>query len=327
MIMAIERDPKGIQFHELGTLTAVTRWIRTHDEGIAEWLKNARRAYQPDRASVDEGHRSAVLLLKDAERGSPPRIGLLDVGGATLEDVRVWSIWQDPEASSRGSGSVEEETQGNGGKAYLYRLFQGPARILGLRDKKRNAKGFEGPPNSLERGIPGFMPEAASGCNLPDVSWEAELRQALEPYRLTIDELPKESQSAVRARKAFTLVEGVDPVEMYKGRIPAEDLVQRVIRHDQSTLAIQQLRLYAVHNGRVINGGKPMELEPVPPYPGFEGPIVYEIPEQLPDEDGRPQSTTLNGERPKGRVILYTSREHMPNAYKKLRPRWKVTYR
>lgn len=70
-----------------------------------------------------------------------------------------------------------------------------------------------------------------------------------------------------------------------------------------------------------------MELEPVPPYPGFERPIVYEIPEQLPDEDGRPQSTTHNGERPKGRVILYTSREHMPNAYKKLRPRWKVTYR
>lgn len=138
--MAIERDPKGIQFHELGTLTAVTRWIRTHDEGIAEWLKNARHAYQPDRASVDERHRSAVLLLKDAERGCPPRIGLLDAGGATLEDVRAWSIWQDPEASSRGSGSVEEETQGNGGKAYMYRLFQGPARILGLRDKKRNAK-------------------------------------------------------------------------------------------------------------------------------------------------------------------------------------------
>ena len=43
--MSIERDEQ-IRFHELGTLISMTRWIRTHDEGVAEWLKNARRAYQ-----------------------------------------------------------------------------------------------------------------------------------------------------------------------------------------------------------------------------------------------------------------------------------------
>jgi hypothetical protein len=109
--MNIERDA-NIRFHELGTLTSVTRWIRAHDEGVAEWLKNARRAYQPDRANVDEKHRAAVLLLKDADSANPARIGLLDVGGATLEDVTRWSTWQDPNASSGGSGLREEETQG-----------------------------------------------------------------------------------------------------------------------------------------------------------------------------------------------------------------------
>ena len=79
--MSIERDPK-IHFHELGTLLSVTRWIRTHDEGVAEWLKNSRRAYQQDRADVAEEHRAAILLLKDAQGKSPARIGLLDVGGA-----------------------------------------------------------------------------------------------------------------------------------------------------------------------------------------------------------------------------------------------------
>ena len=59
--MNIERDEK-IHFHELGTLISVTRWIRTHDEGVAEWLKNSRRAYQPDRANVAEEHRTAALL-------------------------------------------------------------------------------------------------------------------------------------------------------------------------------------------------------------------------------------------------------------------------
>jgi len=49
--MSIERD-ENIVFDDLGTLIASTRWILTHDEGIAEWMKNARLAYQIDRANV-----------------------------------------------------------------------------------------------------------------------------------------------------------------------------------------------------------------------------------------------------------------------------------
>jgi hypothetical protein len=52
-LMGIERDP-AIRFHEAGTLNAVTRWIASHDEGLAEWFKNSRRAYQGDRADVAE---------------------------------------------------------------------------------------------------------------------------------------------------------------------------------------------------------------------------------------------------------------------------------
>ena len=99
-MMSIERD-KGIEFHEEGTLNAVTRWISSHDEGIAEWLKNGRRAYQPDRGSVGDEDRVAVILLKDLDRNGPARIGLLDVGGATIEDLDIWSGWQNPQASSR----------------------------------------------------------------------------------------------------------------------------------------------------------------------------------------------------------------------------------
>ena len=116
-------------------------------------------------------------------------------------------------------------------------------------------------------------------------------------------------------------------MEVYKGRLDADDLIQKALRHDQSTLAIQQLRLYALHNGRLLNGGRPLELEPVRPYPGFEAPIAHEIPDSLPDDNGRIQSTTFNGQRPPGRLVLYTSAENMHTAYKKLQPRWKVTYR
>src|SRR5512143_417527 len=106
--MSIERN-EPIRFHEKGTLDAVTRWISGHPDGIAEWFKNVRRQYQVDRANVAEEHRAAVLLLQDAKAGQPARIGVLDVGGATLEDVTAWSTWQDPQASSRGSNISEEE--------------------------------------------------------------------------------------------------------------------------------------------------------------------------------------------------------------------------
>src|SRR5690348_6654107 len=100
--MTIERDEQ-IKFHEKGTLAAVTRWIQGHDVGIAEWLKNTRRAYQTDRFNVPEEDRVAVILLMDSVQGAPARIGLLDVGGITAEDLERWSVWQDPDASKAGS--------------------------------------------------------------------------------------------------------------------------------------------------------------------------------------------------------------------------------
>lgn len=324
--MTIERD-LGIRFHELGTLTSVTKWIRTHDEGLAEWFKNARRAYLSDRANVAEEHRTAVLLSRDATSDDPARIALLDVGGATLDDVERWSVWQDPGASGRGSGLAEEETQGNGGKAYMYRLFEGESRILGVKDKKLNCKGFSGPKNSLERGVPGFMPDIVSGKQLPIQSWEHELRKALNPYDVSFEELPDEVQRALKERESFTLVEGLNPIGFYRDRIDANDLVQRILWHEQTTLAIQQIRFYAFHNGRELNNGKPLELEPIAPYAGYPTPLVYEIPEDLPDEKCNIQSTTLSGTRPKGRLILYTSNENMYTTYKRLKPRWKITYR
>ncbi len=327
--MAIERDPE-LEFHKQGTLNAVTRWMATHDEGVAEWLKNVRRAYQQDRANVGEEHRIALLLLKDPDLLSVDgtkdgRIGLLDAGGATVEDVTAWSTWQDPSASNRGSAMPEEETQGNGGKAYMYRLFVGPASITGVRDGKRNAKGFEGAQGSVERGWPGFMPDTTAGREVPVSSVLAELSRMLRPYGLANEDLPPSLLKAIQKRAAFTLVEGVAPITA--GPVmDADDLVAKVVRHDQSTLAIQQLQLYAIHNAVLLNGSKPLQLPAVEPYPGLEGPFAYEVPEAIPLGDGT-ISTTEGGGRSKGRLILQTSRENMPLAWKKLRSLWKLSYR
>jgi hypothetical protein len=324
--VSIERN-EPIRFHEKGTLDAVTRWMATHHDGVAEWFKNVRRQYQVDRANVADAHRAALLLLKDAKDGSAARIGLLDVGGATVEDVTAWSVWQDPEASGRGSRLEEEETQGNGGKSYMFRLFVGPTRILGIKDRRRNCKGFDGEPGTVERGTPGWIPNLSAGREVETSSFDAELQQALQPYDVTIDDMPDKVRAALRARQAFTLVEGEQPALLYKGRIDVDDLIAKVVRHEQATLCLEQVDFFAIHNGRLLNGGQKLVLPQITPYPGLESPVVHEIPEQLPLDNGESVSTTEGGTKGKGRLILHTSMENMPNAYKNLRPRWQIMYR
>lgn len=324
--MTIERN-EPIKFHEKGTLEAVTKWISSHSDGLAELFKNVRRQYQVDRANVADGQRVALLLMSDATESRPARIGLLDVGGATLEDVTAWSTWQDPDASRRSSKLDEETTQGNGGKAYLYRLFTGVARILGVRDGRRNCKGFEGDAGTVERGNPGWIPNVAAGREVEISSFEAELLAALEGYDMTSDELPPRVAAAIKSRHAFTLVEGQDPVGVYKGRIDAEDMLNKVVRHEQSTLCLEQVDFFAIHNGQLLNDGKRLSLPPVTPYPGFESPLIFEIPDELPLPDGEMISSTEGGTRGVGRLTLHTSAENMPAAYKNLRPRWQIVYR
>jgi hypothetical protein len=252
---------------------------------------------------------------------------VLDVGGATLEDTTYWSTWQDPEASRRSFEVTEEETQGNGGKAYMYRLFSGATRILGVKNGRRNCKGFEGPVESVERGTPGWIPTAAEGRDVETSSWQAELREALAPYGVTFEELPEPLRNALTAREAFTLVEGTDPIGLYKGRIDAEDLIDRVVRSEQATLALDQVGFFAIHNGRLANRGKKLTLPPIRPWPELDRPLIYEIPEQLRLENGQLISTTEGGSRDRGRLMLHTSAENMPAAYKNLKPRRVIAYR
>jgi hypothetical protein len=324
--MNIERN-EAIRFHESGTLNAVTRWIANHQDGIAEWFKNVRRQYQVDRANVSEKQRVALLLLRDSKGNDPGRIGLLDVGGATLEDVTAWSVWQDPTASSRGSKLEEEETQGNGGKAYMYRLFSGAVRILGVRDRRRNCKGFDGPDGSVERGTPGWIPTVSAGREVEISSFEGEVRQALEPYGVSISVLPQSVHAALLERQAFTLVEGADPLHLYKGRIDTDELIAKIVRHEQATLCLEQVDFYAIHNGRLINDRKKLSLPGIVPYPELDSPSVFPIPSQLPLNDGQMVSTTEGGTREEGRLLLHTSAENMWAAWKALRPRWQMAYR
>jgi len=179
----------------------------------------------------------------------------------------------------------------------------------------------------LDRGILGFVPSRAEGEDAPIGDWRIELEEQLSTYGLGFDGLPLSVQQALESRQSFTLVEGQSPTEVYEGRIPAESLLQKVARHDQSTLAIEQMKVYAVHNGEMLYGGQELTLEEILPYPGFEQPRILAIPEVLSDDSGHDVSMTADGTKPSGRVILRSSKDNMPAAFRRLKPRWKVSYR
>mgnify|MGYP001094847492 CR=1 FL=1 len=318
----IERDDE-LRIHKRGTLKSITRWVNTHETGIAEWLKNTRRAYFPDRANVQSMHWGGVLLLNDKNLHGDSRIGFLDVGGLTNEDVEKWSVWQDPEASERAQTKERiEETQGNGGKAYMYNLFTGTARLIGVKNGLKNCKGFVGELGTEERGIPGYIPNREKGQNT-SVEFIDELAQVLKPYGLTFHDLPGEIREALTQRKAFTLVEGVLP-KRYENSIPSQDILEKIIKQSQALLPLEQLNIYAYHNANILNKGKPLKIDPLPPYKGFDSPREIEIPESLPDEKSIVQSTTFGGKKRKGILTLKTSQKDIS---KRLKHRWNITYR
>ena len=328
---------RRLPFHELGTLTAFTRWIVRHEDGIAELIKNVRAAYQEERANVIPSDRCAVLLFRDPDKYSPARLGILDVGGLTFDDVKRWSLWNDPEASSRGN-IRQEETQGNGGKAYMYRLFKGPSYILGVKNNHLNQGGFLGDINTVERGLPRFYPtsikEIWEGSNLQENAkekdiprdWKEEIVKQLRPFKTDFASLPLEVKKSLENRKAFTIVVGEDPIDWDTN---VKQVIKRLLHHPQAILPIQQIRFYVIHNGKVLPKGEPIELEEIEPYPGFEKPLEYEIPEVLLAPNGNQVNTTKSssGKHEKGRITIYTSKDSMESSYRTLRPRWVVTYK
>jgi hypothetical protein len=331
-----------LPIHDFGALQGLTRWISTHDSGISEWLKNVRAAYQEKRADVKLQNRVAILLIKDKDKSGPARFGVLDVGGLSFDDVSSWSVWNDPDASSRG-GPKQEENQGNGGKAYAYKMFKGPSYILGVKNNLCNQVGFIGEQNTLERGLPRYYPATnqvvwQSGNKIKPTSeekdieikdWKEEVVKQLVQFKAGYHALPKTFVNAIERRNAFTIVVGVDPIDWKGGKSNIKQLIRNILHNQQSQRAIQEVDFYVMHNGKLINKDKPLELEKIDPYPGYEGPFEINIPEVLLGPDGNQVNTTKSssGKHDIGKITLYTSKDSMESSWKLLKPRWVVNYR
>ena len=134
--------------------------------------------------------------------------------------------------NTRESSTCQDARATPSRRAFHVSIVRGPARILGVRDRRRNCKGSDGDLGTVDRGTPGWVPSLAAGRDVEISSFEAELRQALDAYGLTIASLSSPLRTAIAARKSFTLVEGEIPVGLVRDRLTYDEFISKVVRHD-----------------------------------------------------------------------------------------------
>lgn len=298
-------QPEGIQFtpddsvhvHEEGAIRLICAAFRSHEDGLPEWIKNSSDMYT--RRDALPSASAIAVLLQDSARGVPAMVGCLDFGGMSTADIeQKFRNWADPEAA--GDAPMTEGGHGNGGKCYMTQMFDSYAYIHTLSQGRGNRYGFKG--GNFK---PGYFPSPAQGRGYKVDDPDAELNQALKPFRLTIADLPKAAQAAWKSSKGFTLVLGVGAKSLSRGHIPARQWIEKLRGHQQMVRSLQRNEIFVFHNGKVQHA-TPLKLEEIRPIPGAETPRTIPIPAELPDPNTGEQVDTGAVEG-KSRLVLRTS--------------------
>lgn len=294
----IEFTPdESVHVHEEGAIRLICAAFRSHEDGLPEWIKNSSDMYT--RRDAVPSASVIVVLLQDGVRGSGAMVGCLDFGGMSTADIEQrFRNWADPDAA--GDVPMTEGGHGNGGKCYMTQLFGGYSYIHTLYQGRGNRYGFKG--GSFK---PGYFPSPAQSRGYKVDDSNAELEQALKPFRLTVADLPKAAQTAWKENKGFTLVLGVGAKQLSRNRIPARQWMDKLRGHQQMVRSLQRNEIFVFHNGEVQHA-TPLKLEEIRPIPGAESPRTISIPAGLPDPDTG-DTVDTGAVEGKSRLVLRTS--------------------
>ena len=267
----------SVHVHEEGAIRLICAQFRSHEDGLPEWIKNASDMYRRTDAPPEDS--IILVLLQDGRRGALPLVGCLDFGGMTTADIeQKFRQWADPEAAGTGEAAVEGG-HGNGGKCYMTQMFESYAYLHTVRDGRGNRYGFRG-----GSAVPGYFPSRAEGRGYRVENADHELNLALQPFGLTIQDLPEDASRVWSRRHGFTLTLGVGAKSLSRGRIPATKWVENLQGHQQMVRSVQRNRIYVVHNGR-LDAASPLKLPQIDPIPGAEAPRAYPVPDEIVDPD------------------------------------------
>jgi hypothetical protein len=295
--------------------------LRSHENGLPEWAKNASDAYV--REGAQEHHRVIVLIChqKSGRRGGA--IACLDFVGMTLDRIENhFRRWADPNSYRRDLQTDLPGAQGghgNGGKSYMVKMFDDCSWFLTVRGDRGSRYGFR-----ADRVIPGYFPDPEQGRNFPVPDRKRELERMLDRIGCRLDSLPPAALRALEERDGFTCVTGFDPREV-KRKIPFKDILEALLGHPQMFQTLQLCKIYAIVDGVQLNEGQPLRLADIEPMPEVRIPKLIPIPEMLVDPDLHQEvSTTNDGQEQPGTLKLCTSRVNMRY---KLKARHNIVYR
>lgn len=299
--------PAEIPIDPESTLDQLTSRFRGVKDGLPELIKNSKDQYS--RLGIfDHAERQILAIINTASK----RIGVLDFAGAPRTNFEGWTKWSDPTAG-RGRAADIEAGHGNGGKAFMVRGATEFSIMESCFEGRRTRKGFR---NNLpgDRYKPGFG--IASGQpidNLPEIDPRGRLEQFLGELGIAIASLPPEANRLFEKRCAYTgvllskIADWAGKQRPKVSRIARESIPDIIASHGQTALTIETSTVWVLVDGKLENSGQPISPMELEPFPGFETPRVFEMPEILPDpEAGEDVDTTsdISGER---RLELRTS--------------------
>ncbi len=306
-----------VKIHPAG-IDLICRPFQSHETGLPEWAKNAADAY--GREECDSQRRIIVILLSDKRANGGPRIGCLDFVGTESEAIDThFRHWASPDAATQGANFVAQGGHGNGGKCYMTMMFKDYAVFHTVRGNKGSKYGVVGGSHDF-----GYVPDASKGKDYEVTDLAAELELALSDFGMTLSEMPKAAMTSLSGSEGFTLVSGVG-AKHYDGKLRAKDLMSQVRDHSQMITTLEFCDVYVLYNGKLLPGCNPVKPSDIKPIKGADAVREIEIPALLNDpNDGSEHSTIENGQKPQGKLRLFTSRTNMQ--YRK-KARHIMTYR
>lgn len=268
--------------------------FRDHVKGMAEWLKNSADAY----ISQNTPSSQQYIIFRINDGVDEPTIECIDFVGVGEENIeKAFKRWGDPTASKRGKNIKTYGGHGNGGKFYMRNAFE---RSLFITYKKGVLNVF------------GFSENKKYGYDERYKNKEMEPVAAMKFAE--IDKLPNIEhlkQEITRGERGFTVVRGINPINLVKNKFKITKEMDRLKDFPQSRRILKQSSVSVIYNGKIFfEALRPEELAP---YEKFEGPRIVPAPETLSFKNEKERATIIlaNKKYPAGKLILRTSKEQL----------------
>jgi hypothetical protein len=288
------------------TLDQTTSKFQTVRDGLPELVKNSKDHYLRLNIMEREDRQIVVIISPDKTH-----LGVLDFGGARLEDFDGWKKWASRTSGRNELSSEIEAGYGNGGKSFMVRGCLNDSSMCGYYEGKVNKFGFNNENKKLKylSGVYKYMGHQLK--NFPEGDYKEVLNRELKPFRITLENLPEPSKVVLNKRKSFTIVKlnGIKDWNV-KGEVlkirAISQITQNLLDHAQASMTIEMCTVW-VQEGKKLLVSEPLRVLDFEPFKDLkEIPKIY-IPDYLEDSELGDKVYTGNFPKEEKYLLIKTS--------------------